>query len=395
MRFFTEYKDYNSKENINKNILALGNYLNYHLIENHYGFTINFFKIKFLNSPPSSKQLKSTTNSVVQFWVMVEVPCDFQNNNEVNITDFLQAIELSKIAARNINKINIKKELDYDTDKLLNDLNNLPLPKTDEEIESWVTISEGIEKEIKLKETNGLIKAWKEHPRPLKKRIAGIRTYPAKDIDRKIAWGKFNEVFDNLINQAKMKSPGYIEIYVRFARTIEEAKQVIACEDWNRYTYCEIDMEKYERADLSEKQKIMFNAYKSALLLIADFDHLDKKALMSIIDVVEKDGVDTELTLISKETKKYSVSVNFYCDYKDDKTIFYLKVIDKTSNRIEKIEIGSFIHYKVFRTLNKIKITGDLIEIFGKKKRWFENHEMKECIPVNYTFKIDEILTHN
>ena len=93
---------------------------------------------------------------------------------------------------------------------------------------------------------------------------------------------------------AGLRSPRYEEIFVRFAKNIKEARQKIGCPAWQKYTYAVIDMDKYRKADAENKQKMMINAYKESLLPIAEFNHLDKEKILSIIRTVGKKQIIQE-----------------------------------------------------------------------------------------------------
>jgi hypothetical protein len=138
----------------------------------------------------------------------------------------------------------------------LNSLNNIidVAPQTDEELKNYAK-----KKEINylntVKRVDSLIYSYKINPRPLLKRIIGVRLYDHFERNTLAPYDYiYSQLFSNLLRRAEVRSPDYEEIYFSIGETMEQAKQSISIDEFFKYTYSILNLSEYNQPD--EKGKI-------------------------------------------------------------------------------------------------------------------------------------------
>jgi hypothetical protein len=397
MRFLIEYKDFSSKEEQNKSLSLLSTFLNEHLVGEFHGRTFECILIRFINNAPSTKKFK--LKSLYKIIAEVEIEGHFTNNLKLNIADFQHGLSKVEQVINLVTQIEIKEELDFNKNKLLSSLkNNIKnAPQTDEELKSYAKKEKEINYLNTVKRVDSLVYSYKINPRPLLKRIIGVRLYDHFERNTLAPYDYiYSELFSNLLRRAEVKSPDYEEIYFSIGETMGQAKQSIAIDEFFKYTYSTINLFEYNQADDKGKANMVFQSMCEGLRLIADFDHLEKGKIEGVIECIEKNGIDMELIYATAENKDYLVEIVYHVPYSHlTKAEFKLRLTEINTNRSGIISIDKLdIHYAPY-SIGKIQLKKNEIVIKGRSSLRAEISREIDKLPLEYRFNINEILYGN
>mgnify|MGYP000688424720 CR=1 FL=1 len=392
MAFSIDYKDFKSKDETNRNLTVLADYLNSHLIGKHYGWTFTNVVVQFVNFPKPSKKLKAKT--LYKIFASVEVASAFEFNDQLSVEQFKEGYELVKEAVLLADGIQVEDK-DYDFKAMYEDLLALPIPSTVDELDVLESESKQIRRANTAKRVDGLIGAWKQYVRPCDRQVVGVRIYDR--LDREALWPfgyVYSELLSNLVLKFGITSPGYQEIYFQIAETLEEAKQEIAMESWHKYTYCQLDIEKFKTSSDDVKQKMLFESLKEGLLLIADFDHLDMSKIQQALDYIEENGIDSELTYscVTKGNMTAKIVFKIPRGHRND-TAYFLELTDTDTNETGRVKIDEMLSHAAPSSFGKIKIKKKTVEIVGRKSVRAEISRELEGVPDKYEFSIESIMS--
>ena len=291
MLFQIAYMDLQEPSIKNKNISLLENFLNYHLSEQFHGWAFDQLYIELFNNAPPLQ--KMACKNYGKHAARIELAGVFKSNRAMELQDLHQGFQLIMQAAEMAGTIPLKGRKQYLGSKLLDDLHALKtsLPSTSEELEDLYAAKATMEAALVLREVDGYLNACKDHPRRLTKTLTGIRVYE----DMTPGPGHlapythlYNEIFNDELKQANIKTPHYKEIYFAIGTSLEDAKQKVPLvkHGFYRYTYCSIEMERYHRSDATEKEGMVFESLCEGLRLMAATDHLDEEKIENVISRV-------------------------------------------------------------------------------------------------------------
>ena len=157
MRFLIEYKDFKNKKTNNASLNLLETYLNEHLIGKFHGQTFECILIRFIANAPSTRKLK--LKSLYQTIAEVEVNMNFNASNKLSLEIFQEGLIKAKEVIKKVPFIDLKGQLDYKEDELLNDYKNMIkfVPKTIEELKNYAKAEKEIRFKNQVKRTDCLI----------------------------------------------------------------------------------------------------------------------------------------------------------------------------------------------------------------------------------------------
>lgn len=397
MRFLIEYKDFSSKEEKNKSLNVLDTFLNEHLIGDFHGQTFESILIRFINNAPPKKKFK--LKSLYKIIAEVEIEGNFTNNVKLNITDFQHGLLKVEEAINMVPQIEVKEELDFNKDKLLNSLKNIinNAPQTDEELKNYAKKEKEINYLNTVKRVDSLIYSCKSNPRPLLKRIIGVRLYDHFERNTLAPYDYiYSQLFSNLLRRAELKSPDYEEIYFSIGETMEQAKQSIAIDEFFKYTYSTLNLSEYNQADDKGKANTVFHSMCEGLRLIADFDHLEKDKIEGVIEYIAKNGIDMELIYATAQNKNYLVEIVYHVPHSDfTKAEFKLRLTEINTNKTGIVAIDKLDIYYAPYSIGKIQLKKNEIVIKGRNSLRAEVSREIDELPSEYRFNINEILYGN
>lgn len=394
MRFLIEFKDFKSKEIKNVSLNLLDTYLNEHLIGKYHGQTYECILVRFINNPPPSKKFK--LKSLYKTIAEIELTYASKNNNQLNIEDFQIGLEKIEEAINKVYSIKAKDPMDYHGEKLLMDFQECKsfAPKSLEELNQYARNQQNIIFHNHSKRADCLMYSYSVNPRPLTKKIVGIRIYDQFDNE---ALNPFNyiysELFSNLLRRSEVKLPGYDEIYISIGETMEQAKQEIALETWHKYTYTTLDLTKYLSGDDETKSKLLLESISNGLRLIADFDHLEKEKIEKVIEIISENGVNLELIYTSKQSKNLLVEIIYHVPQSHLlKAEYKIRLTDLITGKSGEAHIDFIDTYWAPYSFGDISIKKEEVLIKGRKSLRAEISRKQDKLPDEYIFKIEDII---
>ncbi|WP_147536119.1 hypothetical protein [Bacillus marasmi] len=396
MRFLIEYKDFGTKEEKNKSLILLDTFLNEHFIGEFHGFTFESILIRFINNAPPKKKFK--LKSLYKIIAEVEIEGNFTNNVKLNIHDFQHGLLKVEEAINKVSQIEVN-ELDFNKDKLLNSLNNIIdiAPQTDEELKNYAKKEKEINFLNTVKRVDSLIYSYKINPRPLLKRIIGVRLYDHFERNTLAPYDYiYSQLFSNLLRRAEVMSPDYDEIYFSIAETMEQAKQSIAIDEFFKYTYSTLNLSEYNQVDDEAKANMVFHSMCEGLRLIADFDHLEKEKIEGVIEYIAKNGIDMELIYATAQNKDYLAEIVYHVPRSHlTKAEFKLRLTEFNTNKTGIIAIDKLDIYYAPYSIGKIQLKKNEIVIKGRNSLRAEVSREIDKLPSEYRFNIKEMLYGN
>ncbi|MBO1511369.1 hypothetical protein [Metabacillus bambusae] len=394
MRFLIEYKDFSTKEEINKSLSILDTFLNEHLIGDFHGQTFESILIRFINNAPPKKKFK--LKSLYKIIAEVEIKGNFTNNMKLNITDFQHGLLKVIDVINMVSQIEVKEEMDFNKDKLLNSINTIisKAPQTNEELKSYAKKENKIKYVNTVKRVDSLIYFSKINRRPLLKRIIGVRLYDHFEKNTLAPYDYiYSQLFSNLLRRAEVKSPDYEEIYFSIGETMEQAKQSIAIDEFFKYTYSTLNLSEYNQADDKGKANMVFHSMCEGLRMIADFDHLELEKIESVIEYIDKNGIDIELIYSTAQNNNYLAEVMYKVPQSYlTKAEFKLRLTDFKTNSTGIRTIDKLDIYYAPYSIGKIQLKKNEIVIKGRNSLRAEVSREIDKLPSEYRFNINEIL---
>ena len=397
MRFLIEYKNFSIKEEINKSLSLLDTFLNENLIGDYHGQTFESILIRFINNAPPNKKFK--LKSLYKIIAEVEIEGNFTNNVKLNIADFQHGLSKVEEAINMVSQIKVKEELDFKQEKLLNSLKDIinNAPQTEEELKNYAKKDKDIKYLNTVKRVDSLIYSYKINPRPLLKRIIGVRLYDHFERNTLAPYDYiYSELFSNLLRRAEVKSPDYEEIYFSIGETMEQAKQSIAIDEFFKYTYSTLNLSEYNQADDKGKANMVFHSMCEGLRMIADFDHLEKEKIEGVIEFIDNNGIDIELIYSTAQNKNYLAEVVYKVPQSHlTKAEFKLRLTDFKTNSTGIITIDKLDIYYAPYSIGKIQLKKNEIVIKGRSSLRAEVSRKIDKLPSEYRFNINETLYGN
>jgi hypothetical protein len=328
----------------------------------------------------------------------VEIVGEFVENRKLSFDDFQQGLVKVEEAINKVPQIEVKETLDFDKEKMWKKYKEIVkyAPQTDKEFRQYAKRKKEIDLLNSAKHTDYLIDMDKMNPRPLTKSLNGVRAYneyATENILKPYDY-IYGELFSNLLRKADVKLPGYDEIFVSIAETMVQAKNTVALEEWYKYTYSTINVETYEQADDKEKANMVFESICEGLRLIADFDHLEKDKIESVIEYIDKNGMDIELTYCVKESKHYRVEIVYHVP-KVFRAMaeFYVRVTNLHTHESRTILIDKFPVDDAPYIIGKVQVKKYEIVIIGRTSVAAECTRSRYKLPSEYRFTYEEVFS--
>ena len=158
---------------------------------------------------------------------------------------------------------------------------------------------------------------------------------------------------------------------------------------WHKYTYCALNIDQYRKATPEQKEQMLLDSLIDGLRLIADFDHLDKQKIESVIETVSKTKCRTPLTYAIKENSSHEVRIHYEISPDHtQRTPFYITIRNKATNKEVTKLIDNFNTLWVPHFITKIKLSKDRVEIKGGGGLRGHISRDMDHIPDKYEFPI-------
>jgi hypothetical protein len=189
------------------------------------------------------------------------------------------------------------------------------------------------------------------HPEKRKKGLANkkagkplldLRLYFSYDLPKPLWYlQSFTDSLLELLQQKRLRCPGYTHIYIAIGETRKEAiEEAYEPESWHRYGIAVLPLKKIMSAPENKKEALFFKAVSDGLLDVAKRDGLDMKIIREALQQAKKEGVIRETTINQKENAKYRFRISSIPVKGKAKSDIYFSLFDKTEEKEYKWRFG-------------------------------------------------------
>lgn len=202
---------------------------------------------------------------------------------------------------------------------------------------------------------------------------------------------QYAAIFLNLLRKNGLLCPGYHHLYIQVAKTFDDGLiNSVAFEDWYVDGVSVIDFDSYKNQTEKEKEETVFNVIVNGLFDIAAIDKLNKSIIEKTVEEIKVKGLETELEYNTIENKNYKLKITYFSKSWEEECPIYFSVVEKSTGRSGKIQIGRARNSQIYLWLQKIAISGKTIKIKSSSsitaEVWLENK------PKYMEFNIEDIL---
>lgn len=202
---------------------------------------------------------------------------------------------------------------------------------------------------------------------------------------------QYTEIFRNLLRRSDLLCPTYHHLYIQASKTFEDGlRNSFSAEDWYINGISVLDYEKYLKSDEWEKERIVIDLISSGLLDIAAIDKLETSIINDVTNKVKIKGLDTELVFNQVENTNHLLTITYLSRSMEEECPIFFKLLDKTTGRSNKIEIGRADNSQIYFWLQKVSLTKDKIKV--KSSGSIEAGVWLRDKPRTMEFRIEEIL---
>jgi len=202
---------------------------------------------------------------------------------------------------------------------------------------------------------------------------------------------QYVEIFRNLLRRSDLLCPTYHHLYIQASKNFEDGlRSSFSIEDWYVNGISVLDYDKYSRSSESEKEQIVIELISNGLLDIATVDNLDVSIIKNITDKVKSAGLDTELIFDRVENNNHALTITYLSRSMEERCPIFFSLLDKKTNRTNKIQIGRADNFQIYFWLQKVSLTRNKIKV--KSSGSTEADVSLRDKPRTMEFDIDEIM---
>ena len=260
----------------------------------------------------------------------------------------------------------IKKEDIFDFETFRSVLIEVQGKVSDEFLESEHSKVAAILKADTIKRAIDLREERKQTNKVKDKRIRDLRLY-SKGIPTKAFYPydyQYLEIFLNILRKKELMCPTYHHLYIGVGKTMEDClEKSFAFEDWHVYGLAVIDYDNYLNQTEKEKEQTVFSLIVNGLQDIAQLDKLDSSLIESTIEEIKQKGLDTELEYFVIENKKHKLTISYLSRSMEEQCPIYFTLLEKSSGRHNRIQIGRADNYQIRYWLQKVTMTATQIKV--------------------------------
>jgi len=400
LRIGIYFHDYKDKSESNRTLEVLEVFLNKQIIMNNYSSVYNSISFKFLNNPPKKREAKILMPYGIH--PEVEILSQFDNNSNLCLGIFHLALGLLQDAIPLIPYAPAKEEFDFDVNGLLSDINKVAKdgPHSKEELKYLEDNKQQLILQNRMNYRLRIIENFRENPRPLDKRLIGVRVlnrFRFEDDDVYFYQNMYATIFSDVLRRYDIRLPVYQEIYFDLVNSEEEATDITTRkEDWYQYTRAIFDYKRFKQSPQETKGQILLDCLIDGLRFITDFDHLEKHKIESAIEYIQKHKLETPLIYITRENEEYEVKIQYKVKSIIGnlvKACYDLHICQKVSGEERVIPLGVFETFDVPYVLGTIRLTKKQVTIKGRTGLRAEIYRSSEKAPSEYKFQFQELFS--
>jgi len=372
---------------------ALEVLLNEHLIGRDHGPGLDAVFLDLIEAPKPTKKFKKRLfyGKYAQIELPLNVDVEASPHNR-----FLLAFEAVTQAVHLAAEISLKKG-GFHQRRLLDDLEQVRahLPADGAALDAYIVCCPEIERENILKSVRLGQVVREAMPKPLTTALAGVRIYAQGELrDVDVRAFAFGQVYGNLLGRAGVLTPGYREIYLYVASTLDEALREFALEPWYECAPTALNLAEYTAADESTKLVMLSEAYGAALRDIARIDHLDASKVGEVIEDVSVHGLDRDLVLLSKDAARFRCEV-VYNPMRADrkgKVPYRLRLTCLESAREGEQKVADLDPWSAPYSLSAIALTRREVVLTARKSMRADIAIRLAKLPSQFRFDCEEVL---
>jgi len=292
-----------------------------------------------------------------------EVDNQYKNLSEIELAHVL----IDKyVEAGSIVKLKLKKGEVFDFDTFKNELLLLKSQLSNDFLESenakiaTKSKADTLKHAIDLRGERSISNKIKD------KRIRDFRVYDC-DLGAKALYPyayQYSEIFLNILRHKNLLCPVYHHLYIQVCKTMDAClERSFNLDHWYINGLSVIDYDRYLQQNETEKEQTVFNVIVNGLRDIAHIDKLDSEIIESAIQEIRQKGLDTELEYKVVENKRHKLKVSYFSRSMEEESPIYFTVLDKTSGKSRKIQIGKAENSQIYLWLQKITLSGNQIKV--------------------------------
>ncbi len=175
---------------------------------------------------------------------------------------------------------------------------------------------------------------------------------------------QYIEIFRNLLRRSDLQCPRYHHLYIQASKTFEDGlRNSFSFEDWYVSGISVLNYEAYLKGTEQEKEKIVIDLISDGLIDIATIDNLDVSIIKNLTEKVKIKGLDTELVFDKIESRDYILTITYFSGSMEHQCPVFFSVLDKKTNRSNKIQIGRAQNFQIYFWLQKVTLTRGKIKV--------------------------------
>ncbi len=371
---------------------ALREFLNEHLIGTLHGAGLTAIFLDLVDGPAKKKYRKGLLYGE---YAQIELPFEFGRDSKC-VEEFVRAFDKVFEAVGIAVEIPLKRP-GFANERLIEDLERARrfLPTDQTSFDAYLARCDEIGEANRIRRARMLQDARRNNMRPCTKPLSGVRIYAlgaCEDADLHAA--DFAETYENLLDRADVRTPGYSEIYIYVAPTLDEAVTEIALESWYECTQAEVDLNALGAVPAVDRLPMLAAAYGAALRRIAEIDHLDLVAIESVLDSVSAKGLDRDLSALRAESESHRAEVLYNVTHRapDGKIPYRLRVTCKTTGRQGEVALSSLASWSAPYSLGKLALLKREVVVKARTSAAARITLEREGLPKEFRFTIADML---
>ncbi|HND51313.1 MAG TPA: hypothetical protein PLV92_02910 [Pirellulaceae bacterium] len=268
-------------------------------------------------------------------------------------------------------------------------------PAADAELRALLAAQVEARKAVVLKELVGEERHRFESRRPCTVPLVGMRFYPRGRLKDALNPELTNcgQLVEGLLRNLGLKTPGYREIYVNLAETLEEARlQRAAIEDWHENAYSVLNADEFALSSPEGRFERVTAVLEGALLELARIDHLDVEIIQGAFRQIRATGLKTKLTYLSEANAKIRARIIYRVVEDGGDPHYQLEVDDLAQGRSATIDLGRRDPWWVPYSFSRLKLTAREVQIVGSNRDRARISRQMDKLPDKLAFPLSEMM---
>jgi hypothetical protein len=199
--------------------------------------------------------------------------------------------------------------------------------------------------------------------------FVGLRVYDRTRAGLQLDATVVGEMLSTLLIEARLRTPGYAEIYIHLADTLEEARRFfMPIPTWKRDAAAVLDLAAYSAGDRESRFRLLVDALEPALMGLAE---LDRGSIERAFLALRTGGRDMELTGARAESKTHTAALVFRVEshvHADHR----LRVTEKASGALREWAVGDGWPRASWPRFRKVELTRKVVRLVSNRQTELE-----------------------